>query len=228
MSRVIVALDFETSTEALTFVRRLDPKLCRLKVGSTLFTRAGPALIDALQAKGFEIFLDLKFLDIPHQVAGACRVAADLGIWMVDCHASGGLRMLTAAAEALATFRSRPLLIAVTVLTSFGLSDLEEIGISREIPDQVRQLLRLSDQAGCDGIVCSAAELQVLASELPKDFVTVTPGIRLAGDALDDQRRVVTPAEAYALGARYVVIGRSITRADDPQAALLAAQPATS
>lgn len=217
---VIVALDFNEPEAALTLARQLSPELCRVKVGKELFTRGGPALVEQLQADGFDVFLDLKFHDIPNTVAGAVRAAADLGVWMVNVHASGGSRMLEAARDAAEQGAHRPLLIAVTVLTSFSDDDLRELGYAQTAHERVMQLAALTANCGLDGVVCSAREAPALRSAQGDDFCLVTPGIRLAGDDAGDQRRVVTPAEAQALGADHLVIGRSITGATEPMAAL--------
>jgi orotidine-5'-phosphate decarboxylase len=220
ISPVIVALDFSSATAALQFAQRLSPGLCRVKVGKELFTSSGPALVDALQNLGFDVFLDLKFHDIPNTVAGAVRAAADLGVWMVNVHASGGRRMLEAAADAIAGRPRPPLLIAVTVLTSMSDEDLRELGYSDTVEQRVGRLATLAASSGLDGVVCSAMEAQMLRGTCPSEFCLVTPGIRLAGDDAGDQRRVLTPSEAVRLGSDYLVIGRSITSADDPLAAL--------
>jgi len=217
---VIVALDYASAGSALALADRLSPELCRLKVGKELFTRSGPQLVEQLQRKGFEVFLDLKFHDIPNTVAGAVRAAADLGVWMVNVHAGGGRRMMEAAAGALQSFSSRPLLIGVTVLTSLSEEDLRELGYSETASERVAQLAALAAQSGLDGVVCSAREAADLRRTRGADFCLVTPGIRLAGDAAGDQRRVVTPAQAIALGSDYLVIGRSVTASDDPLAVL--------
>ena len=218
--KIIVALDFADATSALALVDRLDPALCRLKVGKELFTAAGPELVRALMARGFEIFLDLKFHDIPNTVAAACRAAAGLGVWMMNVHASGGRRMMVAAQEALADLPRRPLLIAVTVLTSMSAEDLNEVGVVDAPADQVLRLARLTQACKLDGVVCSAQEAALLRADLGADFRLVTPGIRPAGVAVGDQRRVMTPAEALRAGATDLVIGRPITAAADPLAAL--------
>ena len=219
-TKIIVALDFADAASALALVARLDPALCRLKVGKELFTVAGPDLVRALVARGFEVFLDLKFHDIPNTVAAACRAAAGLGVWMVNVHASGGRRMMVAAHEALADLAQRPLLIAVTVLTSMSADDLSEVGVADAPADQVLRLARLTQACGLDGVVCSAQEAAMLSASLGKDFRLVTPGIRPAGADAGDQRRVMTPAEALRAGATDLVIGRPITAAADPLAAL--------
>jgi orotidine-5'-phosphate decarboxylase len=217
---IIVALDYPCATAALELAQRLSPELCRLKVGKELFTRSGPALVDKLQQLGFELFLDLKFHDIPNTVAGAVRAAAELGVWMVNVHASGGRRMMEAAADALAAFPRPPLLIGVTVLTSMSVQDLQELGYNETVEQRVKRLAFLAADSGLDGVVCSAMEARELREVCAADFCLVTPGIRLAGDDVADQRRVVTPAEALALGSDYIVIGRSITAAKNPMAAL--------
>lgn len=219
-TKIIVALDFADAASALALVERLNPDLCRLKVGKELFTVAGPELVRALVARGFEVFLDLKFHDIPNTVAAACRAAAGLGVWMLNVHASGGRRMMTAAQDALAGLPRPPRLIAVTVLTSMSAEDLGEVGVAAAPADQVLRLARLSRDSKLDGVVCSAQEAAMLRADLGPDFRLVTPGIRPAGVAVGDQRRVMTPSEALSAGATDLVIGRPITGADDPVAAL--------
>ena len=214
--KVIVALDYAVGEDALRLVERLEPGLCRLKVGKELFTSAGPALVESLVARGFDVFLDLKFHDIPNTVAQACKAAARLGVWMVNVHGLGGSRMMSAAREALEGGASRPKLIAVTVLTSMGRDDLQEIGIGGEPQDTVLRLAKLADSCGLDGVVCSAQEAPLLKRELGAGFCLVTPGIRLAASARDDQVRVTTPREAVRLGADYLVIGRPVTQAPEP------------
>jgi orotidine-5'-phosphate decarboxylase len=218
--KIIVALDFADAAPALALVARLDPALCRLKVGKELFTVAGPELVRTLVARGFEVFLDLKFHDIPNTVAAACRVAASLGVWMMNVHASGGRRMMEAAREALADLPHPPLLIAVTVLTSMSAEDLGEVGVTGSPADQVLRLARLTQACKLDGVVCSAQEAAMLRADLGADFRLVTPGIRPAGFDAGDQRRVMTPAEALRACATDLVIGRPITAAADPLAAL--------
>ena len=217
---VIVALDFASAQPALDLVARLSPDLCRLKVGKELFTRSGPVLVENLQQRGFEVFLDLKFHDIPNTVAAAVRAAADLGVWMVNIHASGGRRMMEAAVAELEGVDNKPLLIGVTVLTSMSDADLNELGYEETAAQRVQRLAALAADCGLDGVVCSALEAPALREARGEGFRLVTPGIRLAGDAAGDQRRVVTPADALALGSDYLVIGRSITAAADPLAAL--------
>lgn len=215
-NKIIVALDFPDAASALALVDRLDPALCRLKVGKELFTVAGPDLVRALVARGYEVFLDLKFHDIPNTVAAACRAAAGLGVWMMNVHAAGGRRMMQAAREALAELPQRPLLIGVTVLTSMSAEDLAETGIAAEPADQVMRLASLTQACGLDGVVCSAQEAELLRQRLGEDFRLVTPGIRPAGSEAGDQRRVMTPTQAIAAGATDLVIGRPITAAADP------------
>ncbi|MBL8539992.1 MAG: orotidine-5'-phosphate decarboxylase [Betaproteobacteria bacterium] len=218
--RVIVALDFPDARAALDLARRLDPARCRVKVGKELFTAAGPALVEALRERGFEIFLDLKFHDIPNTVASACRAAAALGVWMINVHALGGRAMLHAARDAIEGMPQRPLLTAVTVLTSLSAPDLPEIGLSGTPEENVLRLAGLAQAAGLDGVVCSAQEARALRAALGEGFVLVTPGIRMADDAAGDQSRVVTPRAAIEAGATYLVVGRPVTRAVDPATAL--------
>lgn len=215
-SPVIVALDYQDAHSALDFAARLDPAECRVKVGKELFTASGRDLVESLVGRGFQVFLDLKFHDIPNTVAQACKMAADAGVWMVNVHASGGRRMMLAAREALANHSQRPMLIAVTVLTSMEASDLAEIGISSSPEVHVARLAGLASECGLDGVVCSAQEAAALKIQLGAGFKLVTPGIRLSDSAADDQRRVMTPTAALAAGADYLVIGRPITRADHP------------
>lgn len=219
-SSLIVALDTDSRSAALALADRLEPSLCRLKVGSELFTRAGPTIVEALQARGFQVFLDLKFHDIPNTVAGACRAAADLGVWMLNVHALGGARMMAAAADAVAGFRDRPRLVAVTVLTSHDAADLNAMGLPSEPERLALDLAGQARESGMDGVVCSAREAPGMRERLGREWLLVTPGIRPAGAAADDQRRTMTPAEAMAAGSDYLVIGRPITGADDPTAAL--------
>lgn len=215
-SPIIVALDYADAERALAMARRLDPAKVRVKVGKELFTRAGPVVVEQLHQLGFQVFLDLKFHDIPNTVAGAVHAAAELGVWMVNVHALGGSRMMTAAREALVGMEQRPLLTAVTVLTSQDAEDLAEVGLEVEPEELVRRLARLARENGLDGVVCSAREATMLRGLCGPDFKLVTPGIRPAGSAGDDQRRVVTPPDAQAMGVDYMVIGRPITRASNP------------
>ncbi len=213
---VIVALDFPSSEETLAFVRQLDPSVCQLKIGKELFTATGRSLVENLVNQGFKIFLDLKYHDIPNTVAQACKVAAQMGVWMVDMHASGGSRMMEAAAEAIANEHNKPLLIAVTVLTSMEQSDLTELGIQNTVEQQVINLATLAKKSGMDGVVCSAHEAKPLKQTLGNDFLLVTPGIRLSHGIHDDQRRIMTPSEALTAGSDFLVMGRPITQAKDP------------
>ena len=218
--RVLVALDYPSAEPALEFARRVRPDLCRLKVGKELFVTAGPAFVEQLIAMGYDVFLDLKFHDIPNTVAQACKAAAKLGVWMVNVHASGGRRMMETAAEALAKEAHRPLLIGVTVLTSLGTDELAEMGLP-EPAVQVERLARLAQSSGLDGVVCSAQESSLLKAACGKEFKLITPGIRPADASLDDQTRVMTPAAAMAAGSDYLVIGRPITQSADPVATLI-------
>ena len=216
-SRIIVAMDYDNLADCLAMAQRLSPRDCRLKVGKELFTACGPNVVESLMKLGFEVFLDLKFHDIPNTTAKAVKAAAELGVWMVNVHASGGMRMLLAARELLDTHTApRPLLIGVTVLTSMDQADLQGVGISRTPEEQVALLADLSHKAGLDGIVCSAREASLMRSRYGAEFCLVTPGIRLADSPADDQRRTLTPREALEQGSSYLVIGRPITQAPDP------------
>ena len=219
-SAVIVALDFQYREQALEVADQLDPGKCRVKVGKELFTREGPGVVKALHEKGFDVFLDLKFHDIPNTVARACSVAADLGVWMVNVHASSGRRMMEAAAKAIAQTGTGTQLIAVTVLTSMERSDLVEVGLDVEPIQHVQRLAALAKDCGLHGVVCSAQEAPVLKPALGGDFKLVTPGIRPQGSETGDQRRVMTPPQAVAAGVDYMVIGRPIAQAPNPRQAL--------
>jgi orotidine-5'-phosphate decarboxylase len=219
-SPIIVALDLPDEASARNLVDRLDASMCRLKVGKEMFTRLGPDFVRSLAGRGFDVFLDLKFHDIPNTVARACVAAAELGVWMMNVHASGGRRMMEAAREALAAFDRRPRLIGVTVLTSLAAEELGEIGFAGTPEENVRRLARLASASGLDGVVCSPHEAAILRADLGDDFLLVTPGVRPAGSAIGDQRRVMTPADAMAAGSSFLVIGRPITAAPDPLAAL--------
>lgn len=219
--RIIVALDFPSDQPALALVDQLDPAKCRLKVGKELFTHSGPELVRDLQGRGFEVFLDLKFHDIPNTTSAAVAAAADLGVWMVNVHASGGEKMMTACRDRLDSFgKERPLLIAVTVLTSMGPEDLAGIGIAGSPEAQVSRLATLTRNCGLDGVVCSAQEALALKAEQGADFKLVTPGIRPLSADKGDQQRIMTPTDALKAGSDYLVIGRPITQAADPLAAL--------
>ena len=220
-SKVIVALDYNQESDALKFVDSVDPSLCRLKVGKEMFTYFGPAFVKKLIERRFEVFLDLKFHDIPNTVASAVRAAAELGVWMVNVHASGGAKMMTAAREILEPYgNDAPLLTAVTVLTSMDQEQLSAVGIERQVREQVCLLAQLAGKCGLDGVVCSAQEAPMLRQIMGKNFLLVTPGIRPLNAAVGDQSRVVTPKQAVLNGSSYLVIGRPITRAEDPNEVL--------
>lgn len=220
--KILIALDYPEAAPALALVERLDPSLCRLKVGKELFTATGPALVEKLMQRGFDVFLDLKFHDIPNTTAHACAAAARMGVWMVNVHALGGRRMLEAAANAIANSSHQPKLIAVTMLTSMAQADLADIGLNATPAEMVSRLAQLAKDSGLDGVVCSAQEASLLRAQCGADFCLVTPGIRPALASLDDQSRVMTPREALAAGSHYLVIGRPITQAADPLLALQA------
>lgn len=214
--RIIVALDYSSASDALQLVNKLEPALCRLKVGKELFTAAGPQFVEKLMTQGYDVFLDLKFHDIPNTVAKACAAAAGLGVWMINVHALGGRKMLMAAREAISSSPTR--LIAVTLLTSMDQDDLTDIGLQGTPEQIVGRLAQLTKDCGLDGVVCSALEAKRLRQQLGDDFCLVTPGIRPADGQSDDQKRVTTPQQAILNGAHYLVIGRPITQAGDPQA----------
>lgn len=220
--KLIIALDFDNLPSALTLIDQLDPKLCAVKVGSEMFTLFGTDFVKTLINRQFKVFLDLKFHDIPNTVARACTAAADLGVWMLNVHASGGLAMMQAAHKAIASYGpTRPLLIAVTVLTSMQANDLLTIGVQRSLDQQVCQLALLAKEAQLDGVVSSALEVQAIKASCGKHFLTITPGIRLPTDALNDQARVITPEQALKAGSDYLVIGRPITQATHPAKVVL-------
>jgi len=219
-AKIVIALDFADAKPALEFVQQIDPKLCRVKVGKELFTAAGPQLIEQLVKRDFSVFLDLKFHDIPNTVAKACEAASRLGVWMLNVHASGGLAMMQAAREGVNKSGHDPLLIAVTVLTSMAEAELAQVGVQGTLLDHVKRLALLTQQAGLNGVVCSAQEASMLRAACGPDFCLVTPGIRPADAAKDDQTRIVTPTQALSLGASYLVIGRPITQAANPLQAL--------
>lgn len=219
-SPIIVALDFPSVNKAQTLVSQLEPDRCRLKVGKELFTRSGPQFIESLQQQGYQVFLDLKYHDIPNTVAAACRAAADLGVWMVNVHTLGGARMMEAAAEALSRYQSAPLLIGVTVLTSMGKNDLIEVGLQGSPADNVARLASLAKVSGLNGVVCSPQEVTMLRKSMGEDFELITPGIRPAWAVKGDQTRITTPSQAVEQGSDYLVIGRPITAASDPLEAL--------
>ncbi|MGC9493793.1 orotidine-5'-phosphate decarboxylase [Vibrio genomosp. F10] len=215
--QVIVALDYDKQTDALAFVDRIDPASCRLKVGKEMFTLFGPDFVRELHKRGFSVFLDLKFHDIPNTCSKAVRAAAELGVWMVNVHASGGERMMTASREILEPYgKDRPLLIGVTVLTSMEQADLSGIGLNITPQEQVIRLATLTKNSGLDGVVCSAQEASLLKEELGQSFKLVTPGIRPVGASVGDQKRIMTPVDAIEAGSDYLVIGRPITQAPDP------------
>ncbi|MCF8778226.1 orotidine-5'-phosphate decarboxylase [Vibrio sp. IRLE0018] len=219
--KVIVALDYDKQVDALAFVDKIDPASCRLKVGKEMFTLFGPDFVRELHKRGFSVFLDLKFHDIPNTCSKAVRAAAELGVWMVNVHASGGERMMAASREILEPYgKDRPLLIGVTVLTSMEQNDLAGIGLNIAPQEQVLRLAHLTKNSGLDGVVCSAQEASLLKSELGKDFKLVTPGIRPIGTEQGDQRRIMTPVNAIVSGADYLVIGRPITQSMEPAAVL--------
>jgi orotidine-5'-phosphate decarboxylase len=220
-AKVVVALDFDNRDDALAFVDKIQPNDCRLKVGKEMFTYFGPEFAKELTSRGFDVFLDLKFHDIPNTVAKAVTAAAELGVWMVNVHASGGSEMMIKAKQALDIYGDKaPLLIAVTVLTSMGEEDLLGLGITKSPAEQVMALAKLTKEAGLDGVVCSAWEAESLKTNLGNDFKLITPGIRPAGTPSDDQKRIMTPAQAIAVGVDYLVIGRPITKAENPQMVL--------
>jgi orotidine-5'-phosphate decarboxylase len=219
-SRIIVALDYADAKSAMALVDRLHPTACKLKVGKELFTAAGPAFVATIAQRGFDVFLDLKFHDIPNTVAQACRVAAQLGVWMINVHALGGRGMMNAAREAIESAPRRPNLIAVTVLTSMAEPDLREVGIDASPLMEAMKLAELASECGLDGVVCSAHEAAAIRDRLGSGFLRITPGIRLPEDGAGDQKRVMTPQLAFESGASYLVIGRSVTRAADPLAVL--------
>ncbi|WP_261844061.1 orotidine-5'-phosphate decarboxylase [Aliamphritea ceti] len=223
--QIIVALDYPDQAAALAMAERLDPNLCRVKVGKELFTRAGPAMVEKLHSKGFDVFLDLKYHDIPNTTAKAVRAAAELGVWMVDLHASGGRSMMETARNELEKVNGADtLLIAVTVLTSMERSDMVELGLDLDPLDQVKRLALLAQSSGMDGVVCSAQEVQPLREIIKSDFQLVTPGIRPADADVGDQKRIMTPGQAISAGSSFLVIGRPITQAESPETALIKIQ----
>lgn len=222
-SPIVVALDFQDQQQALAFAAQVDPARCKLKVGKELFTSAGPQLVEQLVNKGFKVFLDLKFHDIPNTVAKACEAATKLGVWMLNVHASGGSAMMQAALEGVSKGSSgdyKPHLIAVTVLTSMNQSALSEIGIETSVEEHVLKLAKLTAQSGLHGVVCSAQEASLIRQHITTDFLLVTPGIRPSFSNKDDQSRILTPSQALMAGANYLVIGRPITQASNPLTAL--------
>lgn len=218
--KIIVALDYDNQHQVVEITKKLDPELCRLKIGKELFTACGPDIVNRVQDQGFDVFLDLKFHDIPVTVAKACKSAAKLGVWMLNVHALGGSEMLNAARAAIDETENKPYLIAVTILTSFNQSQLWELGLQTDIETQVIKLAQLAKKAGMDGIVCSAMEAKSLRKQLGEAFILVTPGIRPEGSQENDQKRIMTPKMAMQNGVNYLVIGRPITQASDPIAVL--------
>ncbi|MBE0439557.1 MAG: orotidine-5'-phosphate decarboxylase [Gammaproteobacteria bacterium] len=219
-SKIIVALDYPTADAALSLAQQLDPQRCKLKVGKELFTRSGPAVVESLVKQGFDIFLDLKYHDIPNTVAKACAAAADLGVWMMNVHTLGGSAMMEAARDAIGNHADRPFLIGVTLLTSMDQHTFNQIGLQGSIPETVVRLANLAKQSGLDGVVCSAQEAPILRAQHGADFQLVTPGIRPADSEQGDQHRTMTPQQAIAAGSSYLVIGRPITGAAIPMVAL--------
>ncbi len=218
--KLIIALDFPSAAQAIHFVKSVSPEQCKLKVGFELFVAAGPDLVKQLVDQGFDVFLDLKFHDIPNTVASACKRAAELGVWMMNVHASGGDNMMRAAKQALRDIQSPAKLIAVTVLTSMDQAQLNRINCQLTPREQVNHLAHLTQSSSLDGVVCSAQEARMLRSLMGDDFLLVTPGIRPAGVNQGDQSRVMTPAEAHAAGVNYIVVGRPITQAENPLAVI--------
>ncbi|KKM18761.1 hypothetical protein LCGC14_1662430 [marine sediment metagenome] len=219
--RIIVALDYADANAALHMADQLDPSRARVKVGKELFTRAGPSIVKALVERKFDVFLDLKYHDIPHTVAKACAAAAELDVWMLNVHALGGAAMMSAAKEAIGSNSDSPLLIAVTLLTSMDHATFNQLGFTGQMKDTVIRLAQLTKESGLDGVVCSAQEASELKQALGTDFQLITPGIRPAGSAKGDQHRTMTPREALNAGSDYLVIGRPITAADNPMDALV-------
>lgn len=220
--KVIVALDFDNKNKALDLVSQLDSSQCKLKVGKEMFTYFGPEFVKELVHRKFDVFLDLKFHDIPNTVAKACLAAADLGVWMMNVHASGGPKMMSHTQQALESLgHDRPKLIAVTVLTSMDQSQLNAIGIQTTPEQHVLSLAKMTQECGLDGVVCSAQEAPILRSHLNDNFLLVTPGIRPLGSEKGDQQRIMTPPDALAAGVSYMVVGRPITQAENPLQALV-------
>ncbi len=217
LSPIIVALDFPNADMAVDFAKKLDSNKVRVKVGKELFVASGPEIVKRLQELGFQVFLDLKFHDIPNTTAKACLEAAKLGVWMTNIHASGGAGMMRQVMQTLGELKKRPLITAVTVLTSMDEQTLQTLGVVVSLEEQVNRLATLAKDNGIDGVVCSALEAKRLKQKLGKDFILVTPGIRLAESSQDDQHRIMTPEKALQAGSDYLVIGRPITQSDDPQ-----------
>ena len=220
--RIIIALDYPNEASAWQLIDQLDAKMCRLKIGKEMFTRLGPDFVRKVIDKGFDVFLDLKYHDIPNTVAAACEAGADLGVWMMNVHAAGGRKMMETAANRLAKFQSRPLLIAVTILTSLSADEVAEIGYPGSPQENVSRFAELTESSGLDGVVCSPLEAGVLRGERSADFRLVTPGVRPAAASMDDQTRVMTPGNAMRAGSDFLVIGRPITAAENPLESLIA------
>ncbi len=220
--RIIIALDYPNEASAWQLIDQLDAKMCRLKIGKEMFTRLGPDFVRKVINKGFDVFLDLKYHDIPNTVAAACEAGADLGVWMMNVHAAGGRKMMETAANRLAKLESRPLLIAVTILTSLSADEVAEIGYSGSPQENVSRFAALTESSGLDGVVCSPLEAGVLRGERSADFRLVTPGVRLATASMDDQTRVMTPGDAMRAGSDFLVVGRPITAAESPLDSLIA------
>ncbi len=221
-SPIIIALDYPSLDAALCMADQLDPARCRVKVGKELFTRSGPAVLEALHGRGFEVFLDLKFHDIPNTVASAVQAAAEQGVWMVNVHASGGRQMMEAAVQRLEQHRLTTHLIAVTVLTSMQATDLADVGISAPLAEHVERLAQLAKQSGMHGVVCSAQESARIKALCGDSFLKVTPGIRPSFSVANDQQRIMTPSQAMQAGSTHLVIGRPVTQSEDPMLALQA------
>ncbi len=219
--RIIVALDYPDAGAAMELVSGLDPKRCRLKIGKEMFTRFGPLFVEQLVGRGFDVFLDLKFHDIPNTVAAACAAAADLGVWMTNVHASGGRKMMEAASTRLQQLQQSPLLVAVTILTSLDQADIAEIGYPGTPVENVLRLAQLADSSGMDGIVCSPQEAKDVRTKVREDFRLVTPGVRPSSSSQDDQKRIMSPIDALTAGSDYLVIGRPITKAPDPMRVIM-------
>ena len=216
--KIIVAIDADTVRQALAQVRLLNPELCHLKIGSVLFTRYGPSFVEELMKKGYRIFLDLKFHDIPQTVAGACRAAVELGVWMINVHVSGGRLMIETTMNVLKSMTSnrKLLILGVTILTSLDNDDLKMLGIQDDVSIVVSRMAILAKRAGLDGVICSAHEAPLLRQQCGKDFLLVTPGIRLKSDKKNDQKRTMTPEVALKAGSDYLIIGRTITQSKNP------------
>ena len=215
-SKLFVAYDFSNPSKAKEFSKKINPEQCGIKVGKELFTSGGPAIVEWLQSKGFKVFLDLKFHDIPTTVKRACYVASELGVWMLNVHAMGGNDMLSAAKEGVDQSNQNPYLIGVTVLTSMNNDNLNEIGINHSMNKQILKLALNVSTHKLDGIVCGASDIKGIKPSLPKDFIYVTPGIRLSSNANNDQKRIISPEDAIKAGSSILVVGRPITESKNP------------